>query len=136
MRTVITYGTFDLLHIGHINLLRRARELGDRLIVGVSTDEFNAKKGKKALQPFEHRKSIVESLRFVDLVIPEVNWEQKSEDIKQYDVDLFVMGNDWESHFDFLKDVCQILYLPRTPGISSNTARAFLNQNMPLRLGN
>src|SRR3989338_8595546 len=115
MRTVITYGTFDLLHIGHINLLRRARELGDRLIVGVSTDEFNAKKGKKALQPFEHRKSIVESLRFVDLV---------------------VMGNDWESHFDFLKDVCQTLYLPRTPGISSNTARAFLNQNMPLRLGN
>ena len=122
-RVVLTYGTFDMFHIGHLNILKRAKELGDYLIVGVSTDEFNAIKGKKALMPYEHRKKIVESIKYVDKVIPERNWEQKVEDIKKYGVDVFVMGDDWKGKFDYLKDYCEVVYLPRTPGISSTELR-------------
>lgn len=120
LRTVITYGTFDLLHIGHINLLQRASALGDRLIVALSTDEFNWEmKQKKCIQPYEERKIILESLVFVNLVIPERNWEQKTTDVQAHNVDIFVMGNDWTGKFDFLKPYCQVIYLPRTPGIST-----------------
>lgn len=119
MKKVITYGTFDLLHIGHINILRRAKELGDYLIVAVSTDEFNEKKGKKACYSFEDRKKILGAIRYVDMVIPEENWEQKEEDVKKYQVDTFVMGDDWEGKFDHLKELCEVVYLPRTKDISS-----------------
>ena len=122
-RVVLTYGTFDMFHIGHLNILRRAKELGDYLIVGVSTDEFNALKGKKAFMPYEHRKQIVESIRYVDKVIPEKTWEQKVEDIKKYGVDVFVMGDDWKGKFDYLKKYCEVVYLPRTPGICSSDLR-------------
>ncbi|WP_353947630.1 glycerol-3-phosphate cytidylyltransferase [Sporolactobacillus sp. Y61] len=119
MKKILTYGTFDLLHYGHINLLKRAKELGDYLIVGLSTDEFNAQKHKEAYHSFEHRKLILEAIRYVDLVIPESNWGQKVDDVKKYDVDIFVMGDDWKGKFDFLKDYCQVVYLPRTVGIST-----------------
>ena len=119
MKKVLTYGTFDMFHIGHLNLLKRAKELGNYLIVGVSTDEFNKIKGKKTLIPFEERKEIVKSIKYVDLVIPERNWEQKINDIKKYKVDVFVMGDDWRGKFDFLKDYCEVVYLPRTEGIST-----------------
>lgn len=119
MRTVITYGTYDLLHIGHINLLRRAKKLGDYLIVGLSTDEFNAVKRKKAYHSYEERKAILEAIKYVDLIIPERNWEQKRNDIIRYKVDIFVMGSDWEGKFDDLSDLCKVIYLPRTEGIST-----------------
>lgn len=119
MRKVITYGTFDLLHYGHINLLRRAKELGDYLIVALSTDEFNRQKGKVSYFSYEQRKLLLEAVRYVDLVIPEENWEQKIDDIKEYHVDTFCMGNDWEGKFDFLNDYCKVVYLPRTPEIST-----------------
>ena len=120
MRKVITYGTFDLLHAGHINLLRRAKELGDYLIVVVSTDEFNwNEKRKKCYFSYEERKKLVEAVRYVDLVIPEENWDQKISDVKEYHVDTFVMGDDWKGKFDFLKDYCEVVYLPRTEGIST-----------------
>lgn len=120
MKKVITYGTFDLLHYGHINLLRRAKELGDYLIVALSTDEFNwNQKHKKCYFSYEERKQLLEAIRYVDLVIPEECWEQKSEDIKEFKIDTFVMGNDWEGKFDFLKDYCDVVYLPRTPDIST-----------------
>lgn len=119
MKKVITYGTFDLLHTGHINILRRAKELGDYLIVAVSTDEFNAIKGKKAYHSFENRKMILEAIRYVDEVIPENHWDQKIDDVQKHDVDIFVMGDDWEGKFDFLKDYCEVIYLPRTVGIST-----------------
>ena len=119
MKKILTYGTYDLLHFGHINLLKRARELGDYLIVGLSTDEFNEKKGKKSYFPYNTRKYMVESVKFVDEVIPESNWEQKIEDIKKYNIDIFVMGDDWEGKFDYLKDYCEVIYLPRTEGIST-----------------
>ena len=119
MKKVITYGTFDLLHVGHINLLRRAKALGDYLIVFVSSDEFNAGKGKKAYHSFEDRKIILESLIYVDEVLPEYTWEQKIDDVKNNNVDVFVMGDDWEGKFDFLKEYCEVVYLPRTEGIST-----------------
>ena len=119
MRKVITYGTFDLLHYGHINLLRRAKELGDYLIVALSTDEFKRGKGKECYFSYEERKMLVESIRYVDLVIPETCWEQKIDDVKEFRVDTFVMGDDWKGKFDFLKDYCEVVYLPRTPEISS-----------------
>ena len=110
MKKIITYGTFDLFHIGHLNLLKRAKSLGDHLIVAVSSDEFNAIKGKKTVIPFEHRAEIVRSIKCVDDVIREDNWEQKVNDIKNYGVDIFVMGDDWSGKFDFLKDYCAVLY--------------------------
>ena len=120
MKKVITYGTFDLLHYGHINLLRRAKELGDYLIVALSTDEFNwNQKHKKCYFSYEERKQLLEAIRYVFIVIPEECWEQKSEDIKEFKIDTFVMGNDWEGKFDFLKDYCDVVYLPRTPDIST-----------------
>lgn len=127
MKRVITYGTFDLLHYGHINLLRRAKERGDYLIVGLSTDEFNSKeKGKKTYFSYEQRKMLLEALRYVDLVIPEENWEQKAKDIQLYHVDTFVMGNDWEGKFDFLKEYCEVVYLDRTPEISTTQIKTDL----------
>lgn len=128
MTNVITYGTFDLLHKGHIRLLERASELGDHLTVGLSSDEFNAVKGKKAYTPYEDRKYILESIRYVDEVIPEVNWDQKIEDVKKNKIDIFVMGNDWEGKFDFLKDYCEVIYLPRTQGISTTKIKTDLHQ--------
>ncbi|MDD4371347.1 MAG: glycerol-3-phosphate cytidylyltransferase [Anaerostipes sp.] len=120
MKKVITYGTFDLLHAGHINLLRRAKELGDYLIVVISTDEFNwNEKQKKCYFSYEERKHLVEAVRYVDLVIPEENWDQKITDVQEFKVDTFVMGDDWEGKFDFLKDYCEVVYLPRTEGIST-----------------
>ena len=120
MKKVITYGTFDLLHAGHINLLRRAKELGDYLIVVVSTDEFYwIEKLKRCYFSYEERKKLVEAVRYVDLVLPEENWEQKLSDIKEYKVDTFVMGDDWKEKFDFLKKYCDVIYLPRTEGIST-----------------
>ena len=120
MKIVITYGTFDLFHIGHLNLIKRAKEYGDYLIVALSTDEFNLQmKNKITAIPYEDRKHILEALKYVDLVIPEVKWEQKIEDIIQYNVATFVMGHDWEGRFDFLKEYCNVVYLPRTENISS-----------------
>lgn len=120
MKRIITYGTFDLLHYGHINLLRRAKQQGDYLIVALSTDEFNwNSKQKKCYFEYARRKALLEAIRFVDLVIPESSWEQKTEDIKLYHVDTFVMGDDWKGKFDFLKEHCEVVYLPRTPEIST-----------------
>ena len=130
MRKVITYGTFDLLHAGHINLLRRAKELGDYLIVVVSTDEFNwNEKRKKCYFSYEERKKLVEAVRYVDIVIPEENWDQKISDVKEYHVDTFVMGDDWKGKFDFLKDCCEVVYLPRTEGISTTKIKQDLGLN-------
>lgn len=119
MRKVITYGTFDLLHYGHINLLQRAKALGDYLIVAVSSDEFNRQKGKVCYFSYEERKRMVEALRCVNLVIPEESWDQKISDVREFRVDTFVMGDDWKGKFDFLKDYCEVVYLPRTPEIST-----------------
>ncbi len=128
-KIVITYGTFDLLHRGHVNLLRRAKELGDKLIVGLSTDDFNRKKHKQAMYNYNERKYILEALCPVDLVIPETSWDQKIHDIETYDVDVFVMGNDWEGDFDFLKEYCEVIYLPRTEGISTTDIKQKLPEN-------
>ena len=120
MKKVITYGTFDLLHYGHINLLQRAKALGDYLIVALSTDEFNSKeKNKITYFSYEERKRLLEAIRYVDLVIPEQNWEQKISDVIEFKVDTFVMGDDWKGKFDFLKDYCEVVYLERTPEIST-----------------
>lgn len=121
MKRVITYGTFDLLHYGHINLLKRARALGDYLIVVLSTDEFNwEQKQKKCYFPYEQRKKLLEAIRYVDLVVPEENWEQKRTDIHKYQADIFVMGDDWKGKFDFLtEEGAEVVYLPRTPEIST-----------------
>ncbi|MGN7726634.1 glycerol-3-phosphate cytidylyltransferase [Luteimonas sp. 22616] len=126
-KTVITYGTFDILHVGHINLLRRARELGDRLVVGLSSDEFNQGKHKSSLLNYENRKAVLESIRWVDEVFPEHNWEQKIGDIKKYGADIFVMGHDWEGKFDFLSEFCRVHYLPRTEDISTTEIKRSLS---------
>ena len=129
MKRVITYGTFDLLHYGHINLLRRAKALGDYLIVALSTDEFNSiEKNKHCYFSYEQRKQLLEAIRYVDLVIPEENWEQKKTDVHEYHVDTFVIGDDWTGAFDFLKDEgVEVVYLPRTPEISSTQIKHDLN---------
>lgn len=132
MKTVITYGTFDVLHAGHINLLRRARALGDRLIVALSTDTFNSGKHKSALLSYDNRKSVIESIRYVDMVIPETCWEQKATDVQLHNVDIFVIGDDWQGHFDFLKEFCEVIYLPRTIGISSTDIRQEVQQSETL----
>ncbi|PXW92031.1 glycerol-3-phosphate cytidylyltransferase [Streptohalobacillus salinus] len=129
MKKVITYGTFDLLHNGHINILKRAKELGDHLTVAISSDEFNALKGKKAYYNYDTRKLILEAVRYVDAVIPEHNWEQKISDIKNHHIDVFVMGDDWTGEFDFLKDHCDVVYLPRTEGISTTQIKKELQGN-------
>ncbi|MFA6654018.1 MAG: glycerol-3-phosphate cytidylyltransferase [Candidatus Delongbacteria bacterium] len=119
MKKVITYGTFDLFHYGHLRILERAKALGDYLVVAVSTDEFNAVKGKKCSYPYEHRSKIVEAIKCVDEVIPERNWDQKIDDIKRNDIDIFVIGEDWKGKFDFLKEFCEVVYLTRTDNIST-----------------
>ena len=125
MRRVITYGTFDLLHYGHINLLRRSKEYGDYLIVALSTDEFNwNEKQKKCYFSYERRKQLLEAIRYVDLVIPETSWEQKRSDIHEYHVETFVIGDDWEGKFDFLKEEgAEVVYLERTPDISTTSIK-------------
>lgn len=129
MKKIITYGTFDLLHYGHINLLKRAKELGDYLIVALSTDEFNWDcKQKKCYFSYEERKKLLEAVRYVDLVIPESCWEQKRSDVKEFRVDTFVMGDDWKGKFDDLKDLCEVVYLPRTPEISSSQIKQDLKK--------
>ena len=128
MKKIITYGTFDTIHFGHIRLLQRARKLGNYLIVGLSTEKFNNIKSKKAYHSYEERKFFLESLRYVDLVISEDDWNQKIDDIKNYHIDLFVMGDDWKGKFDHLKDLCEVVYLPRTENISSTEIRKILNE--------
>lgn len=125
-RTVLTYGTFDLFHIGHLNILRRLSELGDRLIVGVSTDEFNAIKSKTPVIPFAQRLEIVRSIRYVHEAIPESRWEQKREDIETYGADVFGIGADWQGKFDDLGDSVEVVYLPRTSGISTTELKRAL----------
>lgn len=134
VKTVLTYGTFDLFHIGHLNILERARNLGDRLIVALSTDEFNhTYKNKQTVICYNDRKRILESLRCVDLVIPENSWEQKKHDVINHNVDIFAMGNDWEGHFDFLKEHCDVIYFPRTKDISSSELKQHI-KNSPNKL--
>ena len=128
MKRVITYGTYDLLHYGHINLLKRAKALGDYLVVVLSTDEFNAIKHKTAYHSYEDRKTILESIRYVDEVLPETCWEQKISDVQDNDIDIFVMGDDWKGQFDFLKDYCEVIYLPRTDGISTTKIKQDLHK--------
>ena len=134
MKRVLTYGTFDLLHYGHIRLLKRAKALGDYLIVAVSTDEFNEIKGKKSYHNYETRKLMVEAIRYVDLVIPENSWEQKIDDVKEYKVDTVVMGSDWagSDRFDYLKDYCEVVYLDRTEGISTSKIKQDLKLQEPI----
>ena len=130
MKKVITYGTFDLLHYGHINLLRRAKSLGDYLIVGLSTDEFNNKeKNKECYFDFENRKLLLDAVRYVDLVVPEENWKQKISDIQKYNIDVFVIGDDWKGKFDYLKDLgVEVVYLSRTKEISTSKIKNDLNR--------
>ena len=130
LRRVLTYGTYDLLHYGHIRLLRRAAALGDYLVVALSTDEFNAGKGKKSFYPYEVRREMLESIRYVDLVIPENSWEQKIDDVKKYNIDVVVMGGDWagSDRFEYLRDYCELVYLDRTPGISTTQVKGQLNK--------
>ena len=129
MKRVITSGTFDLLHYGHINILRRAKALGDYLVVVLSTDEFNwNEKKKKCYFTYEERKSILEAIRYVDLVIPEESWDQKVRDVQEYNIDTFVMGDDWTGKFDFLKEYCDVVYLPRTPEISTTQIKQELGK--------
>ncbi len=127
-KVILTYGTFDMFHIGHLKLLKRLKDLGSKLIVGVSTDEFNELKGKKTLIPYQQRAEIVEAIKYVDLVIPEDKWEQKILDIQKYDVTIFAMGHDWEGKFDFLQEYCDVVYLPRTEGISTTQLKTSLNK--------
>ena len=127
-RTILTYGTFDMFHIGHLKLLKRLSMLGDKLIVAVSSDEFNEIKGKKTIIPYAQRAEIVEAIKYVDMVIPENDWKQKVIDIKKYNVDIFAMGHDWEGKFDELKEYCKVVYLPRTEGISTTALKQQLNK--------
>lgn len=138
MKRVLTYGTYDLLHYGHIRLLQRAKELGDYLIVAVSTDEFNAIKGKKAYHNYETRKEMLEAVRYVDLVIPENDWNQKISDVIKYQVDIVVMGSDWEGdeRFEILRDYCDVVYLDRTEGVSTTKIKQELNISKDNFLGN
>lgn len=126
MKTVLTYGTFDVFHIGHLKILERLKALGDRLIVGVSTDEFNMLKNKRSLLSYEDRSAVVAAIRYVDLVIPETSWGQKLDDIKRYNADIFGIGDDWTGKFDHLKSYCEVVYLPRTLNVSSTNVRQIM----------
>jgi glycerol-3-phosphate cytidylyltransferase len=125
-KTIITYGTFDLFHVGHVNLLKRLKGLGDKLVVGLSTDDFNLKKGKSVVFPYDHRKKILESCRFVDRVFAENCWEQKRDDIIREKVDIFAIGDDWSGKFDELSEICEVVYLPRTPNVSTTEVKDVL----------
>lgn len=127
MKKVLTYGTFDLTHFGHIKILERAKAYGDYLVVGLSSDAFNLSKKKQSVFSFQHRKMILEAIRYVDLVIPEDDWGQKISDIQKYDIDVFVMGDDWRGQFDFLTEYCEVVYLERTEGISTTMIKKILN---------
>lgn len=131
MKRVLTYGTFDLLHWGHINILRRAKQRGDYLVVALSTDAFNAGKGKKSYHDYETRKMMLEAVRYVDLVIPEEHWDQKRSDVERYEIDTVVMGSDWEGdeRFEVLRDLCEVTYLPRTEGVSTSQIKSDLGKN-------
>ncbi len=130
MKRVLTYGTFDVLHYGHIKLLQRAKKLGDYLVVALSTDEFNALKNKESYYTYEQRKIILEACRYVDLVIPENDWMQKRHDVEKYQIDIFVMGDDWQGEFDFLADVCEVKYLTRTPDVCSTETKKHIAQSI------
>ena len=129
MIRILTYGTFDLLHVGHVRLLKRAKEMGDQLIVGVSTDEFNEIKGKNAINSYQDRKEILESVKYVDLVIPENNWNQKIDDVITMKIEVFVIGDDWAGEFDFLKEYCDVVYLSRTEDISTTQIKEIVQRN-------
>lgn len=130
MKKTITYGTFDLFHKGHVNLLRRVSELGDHLTVAVSTDEFNKEKGKTCLHPYDDRVAVIESICYVDKVISEGSWEQKVTDVQKYDIDIFAIGDDWANKFDFLREYCEVVYLPRTPDISTTMIKECCNMKL------
>lgn len=125
MKTVITYGTFDILHPGHVELLKKAKEMGDYLIVGISTDEFNEIKGKKAYNPYENRKAMIESIKYVDMIIPEEYWEQKIDDINKYNIDILVMGDDWKGSdkFTYLEEFVEVVFIPRIGNLSSTRVK-------------
>ena len=128
MKKIITYGTYDLLHWGHINLLKRAKGLGDHLTVGLSTDEFNSRKHKSSYHSFDERRLILGSIRYVDQIIPESSWEQKVDDIKKLNIDTFVIGDDWKGEFDFLQEYCEVVYLSRTEGVSTTKIKKDLSK--------
>lgn len=128
IKKILTYGTYDLLHIGHINLLKRAKKYGDYLIVGLSTDNFNEMKNKKSYYSYEERKEMLLALKYVDEVIPEETWEQKIKDVEKYDIDIFVMGDDWKGKFDYLNNKCQVHYLERTKFISTTKIKKDLKK--------
>jgi glycerol-3-phosphate cytidylyltransferase len=128
MKRVLTYGTFDLFHVGHIRLLERARSLGDYLVVGLSTDEFNLGKGKKSVFSYAERFAILSAIKHVDKIIPEDNWDQKLNDVIANEIDVFVMGDDWLGKFDFLKTQCEVAYLPRTAGISTTYIKYLISE--------
>jgi glycerol-3-phosphate cytidylyltransferase len=130
MTTIITYGTFDLFHVGHVRLLKRLKDMGSRLIVGCSTDEFNALKGKQSIYTYQNRYEILASCKYVDVVIPENNWEQKKIDIHNYGVDIFAMGDDWSGKFDELQDLCKVIYLPRTVEISTTEIKNLIKMTV------
>lgn len=126
MKVILTYGTFDLFHVGHVRLLERLASLGDKLIVGLSSDEFNKSKGKSSFFSYEERAEILAACKYVDLVIPEREWEQKESDINKYNVDIFAMGDDWKGYFDSLSSLCQVVYLPRTKSISTSEIKTLI----------
>ena len=128
LKRILTYGTFDLLHVGHVRLLRRAKALGDELIVAVSTDPFNEVKGKKAINSYEDRKEILESISYIDSVIPEHHWDQKISDVIEHNIDVFVIVDDWEGEFDYLKEYCEVVYLPRTEDISTTQIKEIVQR--------
>lgn len=132
VKRILTYGSFDMFHIGHLNLLRTLAEIGDEVVVGVSTDEFNLIKGKRSLMPYDQRAAIVESIRYVDLVIPETSWEQKVSDVEKYQIDVFAIGQDWAGEFDFLKNYCEVVYLPRTEGVSTTELKRSLKSYLSI----
>ena len=127
MKTVLTYGTFDLLHYGHINYLKKAKSLGDVLIVGLSSDEFNLEKGKKSFYEFETRKEMLSAIKYVDKIFRQDSFEQKADDIKKYKADILVSSEDWKGKYDYLKDLCEVIYLDRTPGISTTQIKKLIN---------
>ena len=125
-KKIITYGTFDMFHVGHLRLLKRLKEMGDELIVAVSTDAFNEIKGKKVLIPYEQRVEILEGIKFVDQVIPEYSWDQKINDIQEYGIHTFAIGSDWRGKLDHLEPFCEVVYLERSENISTTKLKKSL----------